>query len=94
MQKQQITTYFENWRATNSAIMLPAKKHSQKSDTEKKKNKTKSKNAPQKNKNKIKQENINKQSLWFLGSHPSKYWTSPTLLNFSDQTRTGVFSVV
>ena len=60
----------------------------------KKTNKTKSKNAPQKNKNKIKQENINKQSLWFLGSHPSKYWTSPTLLNFSDQTRTGVFSVV
>ena len=25
-QKQQITTYFENWRATNSAIMLPSKK--------------------------------------------------------------------
>ena len=23
--------------------------------------------------------------------HPSKYWAAPTLLNFSDRTRTGVF---
>jgi len=39
-QKQQITTYFENWRATNSAIMLPSKKQSQKSDTEKRNKQT------------------------------------------------------
>jgi len=38
-QKQQITTYFENWTATNSAIMLPSKKQSKKSDTEKQINK-------------------------------------------------------
>ena len=48
MQKQQITTYFENWRATNSAIMLPAKKHSQKSDTEKKNKQNKIKKRPPK----------------------------------------------
>ena len=34
------------------------------------------------------------QHLLFPGGHPSKYWAGPTLLNFSDQTRTGVFSVV
>ena len=34
------------------------------------------------------------QHLLFPGGHPSKYWAGPTLLNFSDRTRTGVFSVV
>ena len=34
------------------------------------------------------------QHLLFPGGHPSKYWASPTLLNFSDQSRTRVFSVV
>ena len=34
------------------------------------------------------------QHLLFPGGHPSKYWAGPTLLNFGDQTRTGVFSVV
>ena len=34
------------------------------------------------------------QHLLFPGGHPSKYWAGPTLLNFSDQTRTGVLSVV
>ena len=28
------------------------------------------------------------------GGHPSKYWLGSTLLNFSDQTRTGVFNVI
>ncbi len=32
--------------------------------------------------------------LLFPGGHPSKYWAGPTLLNFGDQTRTGVFNVV
>ena len=39
-QKQQITTYFENWRATNSAIMLPSRKQSKNSDTEKRNQQT------------------------------------------------------
>ena len=30
----------------------------------------------------------------FPGGHPSKYWLGSTLLNFSDRTRTGVFSVI
>ena len=30
----------------------------------------------------------------FPGDHPSKYWLVSTLLNFSDRTRTGVFSVI
>ena len=30
----------------------------------------------------------------FPGGHPSKYYLGPTLLNFGDQTRTGVFNVV
>ena len=30
----------------------------------------------------------------FPGGHPSKYWLSSTLLNFSDRTRTGVFNVI
>ena len=30
----------------------------------------------------------------FPGGHPSKYYRSPMLLNFSDQTRTGVFNMV
>ena len=30
----------------------------------------------------------------FPGGHPSKYYPGPTLLNFGDQTRTGVFNVV
>ena len=30
----------------------------------------------------------------FPGGHPSKYWLSSTLLDFSDQTRTGIFSVI
>ena len=30
----------------------------------------------------------------FPGGHPSKYLTSPMLLNFGDQTRTGAFSMV
>ena len=30
----------------------------------------------------------------FPSGHPSKYWPSPTLLNFGDRTRTGVFNVV
>ena len=34
------------------------------------------------------------QHLLFPGGHPSKYWVGPTLLNFGDRTRTGVFSVV
>ena len=34
------------------------------------------------------------QHLLFPGGHPSKYLAGSTLLNFSDQTRTGVLSVV
>ena len=34
------------------------------------------------------------QHLLFPGGHPSKYWAGPTLLNFGDQTRTGVLNVV
>ena len=30
----------------------------------------------------------------FPGGHPSKYYRSPMLLNFSDQTRTGAFNMV
>ena len=30
----------------------------------------------------------------FPGGHPSKYWLSSMLLNFSDRTRTGVFSMI
>ena len=30
----------------------------------------------------------------FPSGHPSKYWLGSTLLNFSDRTRTGVFSVI
>ena len=30
----------------------------------------------------------------FPGGHPSKYWPGPTLLNYGDRTRTGVFNVV
>ena len=30
----------------------------------------------------------------FPGGLPSKYWPGPMLLNFSDQTRTGVFNMV
>ena len=30
----------------------------------------------------------------FPGGHPSKYWLGSMLLNFSDRTRTGVFSVI
>jgi hypothetical protein len=32
--------------------------------------------------------------LVFPGSLPSKYYPSPTLLNFGDLTRTGAFNVV
>ena len=34
------------------------------------------------------------QHLVFPGGHPSKYWPHPTLLNFADRTRSGVFNVV
>lgn len=34
------------------------------------------------------------QHLLFPGGHPSKYWAGPTLLDFGDRTRTGVFNVV
>ena len=44
--------------------------------------------------NKPEKEKRSLQHLLFPGSHPSKYWAGPTLLNFSDLTRTGVFSVV
>ena len=50
-----------------------------------------------KNKHLLKCKQTEKESLqhWlFPGGHPSKYWASPTLLNFSDQTGTGAFSVV
>ena len=30
----------------------------------------------------------------FPGGHPSKYWLGSMLLNFSDRTRTGVFSMI
>ena len=30
----------------------------------------------------------------FPGGHPSKYYPGPTMLNFGDRTRTGVFIVV
>ena len=30
----------------------------------------------------------------FPGGHPSKYYPDPTLLNFADRTRSGVFNVV
>ncbi|ESO86397.1 hypothetical protein LOTGIDRAFT_129268, partial [Lottia gigantea] len=36
----------------------------------------------------------NLQHSVFPGGHPSKYQPSPTLLNFSDRTRTGAFNVV
>ena len=44
--------------------------------------------------NNLKEEKRNLQHLLFPGGHPSKYWAGTTLLNFGDQTRTGVFSVV
>ena len=39
-----------------------------------------------------------KSKLWlqhwiFLGDYSSKYWSSPMLLNFSDQTRTGALNI-
>ena len=34
------------------------------------------------------------QHLVFPGGHPSKYWPDPMLLNFTDQTRSGVFNMV
>ena len=46
---------------------------------------------------KIRQKNIKskcQQHPVFPGGHPSKYWLGSMLLNFSDRTRTGVFSVI
>ena len=39
-------------------------------------------------------EKASQQHLVFPGGHPSKYWLDPTLLNFADRTRSGVFNVV
>ena len=34
------------------------------------------------------------QHMVFPGGHPFKYWPCPTLANFSDRTRTGIFNVI
>ena len=34
------------------------------------------------------------QHAVFPSGHPSKYYPRPTLLDFSDRTRTGIFNVV
>ena len=44
----------------------------------------------------VKEEVIVKKSLHhqvFPGGHPSRYWPGPTMLDFGDRTRTGVFMV-